>query len=224
MSILPGGVPFPNADRPKSLQQSIATLNWIHSKLHGQKIPKMPTSKRMQLAGGCWHVTIEHSMAIVVLVDQSLHGSALALVRPLFESYIRGMWLMHAATDAEVDAAGRDEFPRDINKLTRALRAAGASHFTALKEQWWKRLCSLTHTGYQQIGARLTPEGLGYAYDNDEIAQALGWADGIGLLAVVAFAGMAEDHALAQEALNYMRAASGEVAPAADGSPKEQEP
>lgn len=216
MSILPGVAPFTEADRPQTLRHSIDTLHWIHAKLHGLKIAKLTDSKRAQLAGGCWHVTIEHSMAVVVLVDQSLHGSALALVRPLFESYIRGMWLMHAATDAEVDAAGRDDFPRDINKLTRELEAAGASHFTDLKSQWWKRLCSLTHTGYQQIGARLTPEGLGYGYDNDEIAQALGWADGIGLLAVVAFAGMAEDHALAQEALNYMRAASGEFAPPND--------
>ena len=119
---------------------------------------------------------------------------------------------MHAATDAEIDAAGRDEFP-SINKLTRALEAAGASHFTNLKEQWWKRLCSLTQTGYQQIGARLTSEGLGYDYDNDEIAQALGWADGIAILAVVAFAGMAEDQSLAVEGLNRMRAAAGELAP-----------
>ena len=213
MAILPGDPTPTDADRPQSLQQSIATSHWIYEKLHGLKIATLANSKRAQLAGACWHVTVEHSMAIVVLVDQSLHGSALALVRPLFESYLRGMWLMHAATDAELDAAGRDEFPRDINRLTRALEAAGASHFTDLKEQWWERLCSLTHTGYQQIRARLTSEGLGFDYDNDEIVQALGWADGIGILAVVAFAGMAEDESLALEALNRMRAAAGETAP-----------
>jgi hypothetical protein len=29
------------------------------------------------------------------------------------------------------------------------------------RQQWWNTLCSYTHTGYQQIGARWTSEGVG---------------------------------------------------------------
>ena len=88
------------------IRESERILQWVQSKLNGMKIPQLPDDKRSQLASACWHVAIDHSMAIVVLVRETLHGSALALIRPLFEAYIRRMWLMYAATD-DIDRAGR---------------------------------------------------------------------------------------------------------------------
>jgi hypothetical protein len=63
----------------------------------------------------------------------------------------------------------------------------------------------LTHTGYQQIGARLTPEGLGYAYDDMEIAEALGCAMGISLAVVGEFANLAGDRECAMDVLAVLR-------------------
>ncbi|HKN58739.1 MAG TPA: hypothetical protein VJV97_07785 [Gemmatimonadaceae bacterium] len=172
MSILPGEH-YTEENRPSTLQTSIAVLQWIHFRLDGLRIDRLAQNKRIQLASGCWHIAIEHSQAIVVLIDQGLHGSALAMQRPLIEAYARGLWLMYCASDADVDAAGRDQFP-GINRLTKDLERPGASDWVGIKDMWWSRLCSFTHTGYQQIGARLTAEGLGYAYDDGEISQALG--------------------------------------------------
>ena len=185
------------------LQESERSLNWVHSKLDGMNISQLPDDKRAQLAAACWHVAIEHSMAIVVLVRQTLHGSALTLIRPLFEAYVRGMWLMHAATKDDLDRAGRDKFPNDFNRLVNELdeKFPSLRPFSAVKKQSWKRLCSFTHTGYQQIGARLTPQGLGYDYQDSEILQALEWADMFRLLAVGAFATLTANEPLAREAL-----------------------
>ena len=99
-----------------------------------------------------------------MLVEEKLFASALALVRPLFESYLRGTWLLNAAAEAQIDDAGRDRFP-GAGDMVGDLEKVGLS-LTHVKQQWWKTLCSYTHTGYQQIGARLTSEGLGsnYAY------------------------------------------------------------
>ena len=74
-----------------------------------------------------------------------------------------------------------------------------------MKNESWKRLCSLTHTGYQQIGARFTPEGLGYAYQESEILYALHWADTLALLVVVAFANLTENKPLERETLVQIR-------------------
>ena len=61
--------------------------------------------------------------------------------------------------------------------------------------QHWQGFCRLTHTGYQQIGLRLTPEGLGHGY----LADALDWADVISLVSLVEFAKeMANDRLLAE--------------------------
>jgi hypothetical protein len=212
MSILPGES---NSDetRHPGLKQSIENLKWVVDTFHGLVIPSLPTSKRAQLAGGCFHVAIEHGQAIVVLVDERLYGSALAMQRPLFEAYLRGMWLLHAATDAEVDAAGRDDFPRNINKILDGVTQTGVPHLAGIKSIWWDRLCSLTHTGFRQIGARLTSTGLAQNYREEEIAQALGWADGIGLQTVAALSLLAGDEARARLAQERMRSIAGSVPP-----------
>ena len=58
------------------LQELDRIVHWVHSKLDGMKIPQLPDEKRSQLASACWHVAVEHSMAIVFLVGEALHGSA----------------------------------------------------------------------------------------------------------------------------------------------------
>ena len=183
------------------LKKSECIMNWCYSKLVGVEIPQLPNSKRLQLASACWHVTIEHSMAIVELVHATLHGSALALIRVMYESYVRGMWLMYAATDEDIDRAGRDQFPSNSDIVTALEKSPHFSSqpFSDLKNQSWKRLCSYTHTGYQQIGARLTSQGLGYDYQDSEILEALLWADTIALTTAAAVAIEAQNDPLARE-------------------------
>ena len=189
------------------LQESERILNWAHSKLDKMKIPQLPDNKRSQCASACWHVAIEHTMAIVVLVHETLHGSALALMRPMFEAYVRGMWLMYAATNEDIDRAGRDQFPSYSDIVTGLDQSHHFSSrpFAAIKHQTWKRLCSWTHTGSQQFLARLTPQGLGYNYQDSEILDALHWADMLTLPVVAAFANLTANEPLAREALGQLR-------------------
>lgn len=185
------------------LKQSADVHLWVHSRLDGLKIATLPHDKRTQLASACWHVAVEHAQAIVLLGHAELYGSARALIRPLLEAYVRGLWLRLAATDDQVDDAGQDRFPNDFGRLIADVEGTGtvpAGGLGVLKANW-KRLCSLTHTGYQQLGARLTSEGLGYDYTDSEIVEALVWADWIALMAVVAFATVAENEHLRVAAL-----------------------
>ncbi|HUE90466.1 MAG TPA: hypothetical protein VMO26_30645, partial [Vicinamibacterales bacterium] len=194
-------------DIARARRRAEDTLRWIVTNLDGLKIPELPTNKRVQLAGGCWHVALEHAGAVVVLVDDRIYGSALAMLRPLAESYIRGLWLAHAASDEEVDDAGDDDFPKDFGKLLRDIdnvfEGIGLVDF---KKQHWKRLCSYTHTGYAQIGARLTPEGLGDRYSKADIIDSVRWAELIAMQCLAQFAQLAGSHLLAHAVLDRMRA------------------
>jgi hypothetical protein len=161
------------------LQTSDDVVRWVHTNLDGARVPALPDEKRVQLAAACWHVAIDHQIAIVVLIHETLHASALALMRPAVEAYVRGLWLLYAATAQDLDSAGRDQFPNDFfGKMVVDLERPGRFDHGALsllKGDTWRRLCSYTHTGYQQIGARLTASGLGYDYEDDEILGAASW-------------------------------------------------
>ena len=204
------------------LKESDDVLLWVHANLDGLKISKLPDDKRTQLASACWHVAVEHAQAIVVLVHERLYGSASTMIRPLFEAFVRGLWLLHAASDDEVDRAGRDQFQRDFGKMIAELEKPGrlpVGMLSGLKGRTWSRLCSFTHTGYQQIGARLTTEGLGYDYQDSEILEALRWADMIALWSVAAFANLADNQPLVRAVLDRLRSpASVDEADSADPS------
>ena len=183
-------------------QRAKATMFWVQEHLDKRQLPGLPTIKRHQLASGALHVALEHSQAILVLVEEKLFASALALVRPLFESYLRGTWLLNAASEVQIYDAGRDRFPGAADMVD-DLEKVGLS-LTQVKQQWWKALCSYTHTGYQQIGARLTSEGLGSNYKDEEVEMALKMSSNFSLVTVMQFAALASDESLAKAALERM--------------------
>ena len=185
-------------------QRAKETMLWVHSRLDGLKLPGMPTSKRQAMAAACFHVAVEHEQGILVLIDDKVYASAFALMRVLFEAYLRGLWLLHAASDEEINRAGKDKFP-GASEAVKALETKGYS-LTKIKAHSWSRLCSYTHTGYQQIGARLTPVGLGYDYKDEEVVDALTLANNVVLLAVIEFAQLADSEALARQAMERLRA------------------
>jgi hypothetical protein len=168
-------------------------MNWVAQHIDGLDLADL--HKREHLSGACLHASIEHGMAIVVLVDVGFPGSALALLRLQFEAYVRGVWLAHCASDGEVDEAGRDEFPK-MDPMIKSLERPGlldSAVLSTIKKQAWKALNSLTHTGYQQIGPRLNKDGIGSHFNDEQIRAALDGAEAWTILCVVAFAGLAKD-------------------------------
>ena len=159
-------------------------------------ISRLPTDKRTQLSGACLHVAVEHAQAIVLLVDARLVGSALALVRPAVEAWARGCWLAKGATSADLDRAGRDKKRPSFDEMVSDLRDAephAATLLETVKTSSLDRLHSFTHTGYQQIGARLTATGLSYGYDDREVVMALSSADMVSLLSALGLTMLAEN-------------------------------
>ena len=189
-----------NGDKLSQYKESII---WVKQHLDGLTLAE--PCKSSYLSAACLHTSIEHGIAILVLVDEELYGSALALIRPQFEAYVRGMWLAQCAGNSEVDRAGHDDFPA-INSMIASLEKPGlldSALLSTIKRDAWKPLNSLTHTGYQQIGPRLNKEGIGSHFDDNQTRVALNWAEALTILCVVAFAGLAKDDQLAFAALEH---------------------
>jgi hypothetical protein len=194
-----------SADKGK-VKRAEGVLRWVSESLDGLDVPGMATKKHLQLAVPCFHAVIRHHQAVVLLVEEELEGSALALIRVVVEAYARGAWLLHSASPAEVDAAGRDVFP-GFSRVVAGLNPAGsdAAFLTPIKTHAWARFCSYTHTGFQQIGARLTPNGVDEAFEPEEIAQALSLSSICSLAAVVQIASAGENRDLVLEATKRVK-------------------
>ncbi|MDE0411536.1 MAG: hypothetical protein OXI37_04895 [Gammaproteobacteria bacterium] len=190
-----------------SVRKSKCISDWTAEQLNNLRIPSLPHDQRLQISTSCLHLAIEHSQAIIVLVDSELYGSALALQRPLFEALTRGIWLRYYATNKEVADAIQDKFPK-IDKLIQnslpPYNQKDSSPLQALKEKWWRVLCSYTHPGSQQLYARLSSTGLCSNYECDEVMTALLWSDMAHLFSGMELALASSNELLAKTFLNHM--------------------
>lgn len=188
-----------------ALQEAERVMVLVAKNLVHFRIPGLGDSKRTQLAAGCLHLVLEHGQSIVVLVQDKCFGSALALQRPLHETFWRGLWLRYAATDRQVDDAGRDRFPSKVEMLSDLNTAFGRQRSSYMQGWFWKQLCSYTHGGFQQIGARLTTDGLKSNYALLEVMQVLRSAGMVQLATAAEFATMAADESLALAVLEHLQ-------------------
>lgn len=186
-----------------SLRRASALTDLLSSKLHEQAIP---ANLRNRVAGACFAVALEHQQAIVVLLEHvpPIYSSAFALVRPVFESYLRGLWLAHSATDVQVDSFSKGGKPPDTASLVAAVERAGefdGKQLSGIYTKHWSSFSSYTHTGGLQVQRWNTAEAIEPSFDDIEVAEVLEFTAAIALLSAVSVASLANSEPLAQELL-----------------------
>ncbi len=116
-------------------------------------------------------LSLEHATAALALVSQGLVPSAFALMRPQFEALVRGIWLLHAASDNWVEklsepltaesAKRANEGPMlaEMLKQLEASEDAPGQIVEQLKQSrdvTWKALNSYAHGGLHPLSRVLT--------------------------------------------------------------------
>lgn len=183
----------PEMQLTATLTRSYTLSRWLDSKIDGVAIP---STVRARMAGGCLDQALEHQKAIVLLVRRRHFGSALALVRLAFESYVRGVWLHQCATDGEVTKYTKDKLKKDFGPMLEDIEKTDAfkeGALSTIKKRSWRAMNSFTHSGYSQAVRRNTSDSMEPNYDEYEVLEALQFANEIALLASVQVASLADN-------------------------------
>jgi hypothetical protein len=132
--------------------------------------------ERFLLAFQSGLLSFEHSIAALQLVNCGLFASGYSLFRPQFESLVRGIWLLHAASDTWIEKLGQpltetnakkaQELPMLAGMLEELEKSTAPVHLiTQLKEYKTtalKELNSYTHGGFHPLSRTISgyPEKL----------------------------------------------------------------
>ena len=149
---------------------------------------EFPATDRARLAAALLDQAHEHHKAVGLLISSGFIGSAFSLVRALFETTIRGLWLFRCASDAEIEHFSTDPGDLRIGPMIESVEALYGSKggiLTRVKKQYWAGLCSYAHGGYLQAVRRVTPEHIAPSYGADEQLEVLSFADFCFFLAAV---------------------------------------
>ena len=185
------------------LRRATELTNLLSKKLYNLSITD---NLRNRLAGACFAITQEHQHAIVILLNQDrpFHSSAFALIRPVFESYIRGLWLSHCATDSQLEAFSQDKKLPDTASLVTAVEKAGdfdGKQLSTIYAKHWSSFCSYTHTGSLQVQRWNTAKAIEPGYTDEEVREVIEFSGAIAMLSAVSTAALANNDSLARELL-----------------------
>ncbi len=125
-------------------------------------------------------LSLEHAVSALVLFEHGLFSSAIALTRPQFESLVRGIWLLHAASENWVtklsepltmESAKRANEGESLAEMLKQLEAnpdapAGiVAQLREFKEVAWKAMSSYTHGGLHPLSRTMNGYPAQLIYD-----------------------------------------------------------
>ena len=123
-------------------------------------------------------LSIEHAMAALMLIGNELNASGYALFRPQFETLVRGVWLLHAASDTwieklneplTIESARRANSSLMLADMLKQLDNSTApkhliDQLKEFRDVTWKDLNSYVHGGIHPLSRMLSgyPPQLSY--------------------------------------------------------------
>jgi Family of unknown function (DUF6988) len=143
-------------------------------------------TKNMVLAAYV-NIALEHHKAIWLLSESGLDGSALAMVRLVWDPYLRALWINKVATEQQIEQASRDELNWLRIPVRDDIKKAYGDHsdpeqmekldeFLQRVKEVWQAMSSYTHSGGLQIGRQFTGDEVKPKYSEGAIAEALNLA------------------------------------------------
>lgn len=178
---------------------------WIYEHVDGLDIP---SNRRGRFAGACFSIALQHRTAIVLLVRNHTYPAAFALIRVIYDTYIRGIWLFKCASDAELERYKHGRLRKTLDQMIRDIeRVEGfdVGVLSDIRSRSWSTMNGFVHSGYEQIARHQTEGTIEPNYDGDEIVEAINFATAIALLSAVAMADLANTPQLAADVLEKIK-------------------
>lgn len=111
--------------------------------------------------------------AITILIDSNLPGPAHTLARPMFDTYVRGLWLLNYASEEELNnfLTGKcPDFKQLLNAIGNEAETGGAwIHAIAVSNR--KAFHDLTHGGVEHLLRRITVNSIEPNYPEEELIR-----------------------------------------------------
>lgn len=184
--------------------KEFALDRWINEHLDGLAVSNEP---RILMSTLCHDVAIEHHLAIAKLLDNRINGTAFALVRLVFDAYVRGLWLRWCASDAQIREYENDNLNIGFSKMVDAVEQMEEFEeraLSGLRRRSWRAMNSYAHTGILQLGRRVMGNDIRPNYTQAEIKEIMGLSGLFALLAFQQIATAAGRPDLARKALENM--------------------
>lgn len=139
-------------------------------------------------------------------MKNTFYSSSFALLRPLFEAYLRGLWLKHCASDTQVSTFCRGGKPPE----TMVAEIESTETFTGgilsrIKKENWSAMCAFTHTGGLHLQRWQSQDGVEPTFAPEELEECLNCAELFGAMAGLELVQLSKSGANGFDVLQLMK-------------------
>lgn len=135
---------------------------------------KIPGSLKNTIMLAYVDILLEHHESFRILLEKGQCGTALALMRPIYDTLFRFLWVFACASEDQVKEIGTSDsfiFPNDMMvQIDNQLSTDG--YFQAIKKAKWKIMCSFTHSGKLQLLGRVSGSHIRPSYTKNQLQEA----------------------------------------------------
>jgi hypothetical protein len=193
-------------DVAKTLASGKSLVNWIVTRQNGLQVK---SDGRARIPASLLDLTLEHHAGIVLLVNSFVYASAFALVRVMFESFVRAVWLQLCATPLQLETfIEKDTFDLHIGDMIDEIEKHEYFQdkvLSRLKKNAWKAMNGYTHGGLHQIARRMKSGSIQPNYESEEVIEVLKMSGFLALMATLQIARLAENTDLEKEVNTKLR-------------------
>lgn len=166
----------------KKIEQAEKLIQWADQQFNGLEFK---ADGRKEIIAGSLDVALEHQKAIILLIARKYFGAAFSLLRVLFETYVRSLWLNYCANDQDIENFKKNKLNKNFYELindVENIEGYEGGTLSKAKKAGWKAMNSFTHSGYTQIERRFGKTSIEPTYETEEIEEAINFTNAIGLL------------------------------------------
>lgn len=171
-----------------ALRDSYDISQWISTN-HPGSITHTPTG---MLAGPSYGICLEHREDVLLLFEHDCRTSAYALLRSVYEAYMRGLWAEECADENDLAQIVRTKELPTMDTVTKQLdKVGGDANFAQSKAKVWKAMSHYAHSGLRQLERWASADGIGPRHPDGETVEVLHHVNLYGLLALLGIARLA---------------------------------
>lgn len=153
-------------------------------------------------------IVMEHHQSIILLINHNLNGSASSLVRPLYETYMRFLYVCILDSENDIQKISKDKFGfGTMHDMTIAIDEAYDTEdnfFKNFKENMWSAANGYVHSGLPQLSRRFKDNMVQQGYIEEEKIEVLKSVNIQLMLMGIAFFKVLDDNDKAIEVEEYL--------------------
>lgn len=168
-----------------ALAESHRLSDWVQAHHPGRS----EASPEKRVAAICFSIALDHREAILLLLQHDARSAAFALLRSVYEAWVRASWAQTCATPAEIERIEAASFLPKVETMAKRLDAHPESMgaHSRIKRSGWEAMSDYAHGEQRQISRWIDADGIGAAHPDEEVVELLAALD---VYAILCMAGL----------------------------------